>query len=167
MGGAIDLILDSSHLDWNFFYFIVGWYLRRDEKMFSLCKKEEVLPICFIIMIVHVVYPKNLYVIFPIIAILFTLNISRQMANGNLKDMCVKFGKSTKNIYILHFFFMLKAPIIGLYFESIARMGIAPSIVTQFFIGMPVCLVVTYLCYKTGRVLNRNKYISRYCFGYL
>lgn len=166
-GGAVELVIDSSHLDWNFFYFIVGWYLRREDKIYRLCKHQMVLPFCLIAMIVHIVYPKNLYVIFPLVAILFTLNISGLLAAGKFKKMCVEFGKGTKDIYILHFFFMLKAPVIGQYFERIAGLGVAPSIVTQVFVGVPVCLVVTYLSYKIGKALNRNKYISHYCFGYL
>ena len=43
---------------------------------------------------------------------------------------------------------MLKIPLIGQYFESIIGLGIAPAVVTQIFIGFPICLVITYLCYK-------------------
>lgn len=166
-GGAVDLILDSSHLDWNFFYFIVGWYLRREKNIYELCKSDWVLPICLVFMIIHFVYPKNIYVFFPLVAILFTANISQLLSDGHIKKMIISFGESTKDIYILHFFFMLKIPLIGQYFESIIGLGIAPAVVTQIFIGFPICLVITYLCYKIGKVLNRNKYVAKYCFGYI
>lgn len=167
LGGVIDLIIDSSHLNWNFFYFVVGWLLRREDKIYRLCKQDWILPLCLVFMIVHVVYPKNLYVLFPLAAIVFTLNISCLLANGKFKKKCVDFGKSTKDIYILHCFFMLKAPVVGQYFESVVSLGVISSIVTQALIGMPICMLTTYLSYKIGSVLNRNKYISRYCFGYL
>lgn len=79
--------------------------------------------------------------------------------------MIISFGESTKDIYILHVFFMIKIPLIGYYFESIIGLGIAPAVVTQFFIGFPICLVITYLSYKIGKILNRNKYVSKCCFG--
>ena len=60
---------------------------------------------------------------------------------------------------------MIKIPLIGQYFESIIGLGIAPALVTQFFIGFPICLVITYFSYKIGKVLNRNKYVSKYCCG--
>lgn len=166
-GGVIDLVLDSNRLYGFFFYFIAGWYLRREDRVYRLCKRDWVLPLCLVAMILHVVYPINLRYLFPMVAILFTLNISCLLANGKFKRLCIDLGKSTKDIYILHFFFILKAPVVGLYFESIARLGAAPSIVTQVLIEMPVCLLITYLSYKIGKVLNRNKYISRYCLGYL
>lgn len=166
-GGALNLIVDSSHLDWNFFYFILGWYLRREEKLYRLCKHDICFVLCFILMIVHVVYPKNVYIVFPIAAIIFTLHISDNLAKGKMKAFIVNLGKRTKDIYILHFFFMLKVPDIGLYFAKIAPLGIAPSLVLQALAGIPTCLVITFLCYKIGFLLNRNKYISRYFFGYL
>ncbi len=166
-GGVIDLILDSSHMRWMYFYFILGWFLRRNERLYSLCQSDMLFAICFLFMVVHVVYPKNGFVCFQIAAIIFVINLSRVLGGNRLKKHIVNFGKRTKDIYVLHVFFMLKLTDIGLYFERAASGGIGASFVLQAFIGITLSLIITSLSYKVGLLLNRNKYISQYCFGYL
>lgn len=160
-------MLDSSHLSWNFFYFIFGWFLRRNERLYALCKSDLLFAVGFLFMVVHVVYPKNGFVLFPIAAIIFIINLSRVLNENKLKKCVVNIGKRTKDIYVLHAFFMLKIADLGVYFERMASEGIGASFVLQAFVGIPISLMITYLSYQVGIVLNRNKYISQYCFGYL
>lgn len=159
----IDLIFCKKHLN-LYTYFILGWYVRRnkwiEEKVLS-CK--WILPLALISLYIYVVFGVFKQTLLTLSGILATYAISKSLVGTQIATVIKQWGLFSMEIYMLHFFFLFAAPVIGDYFLTITHLPTA--VFMQFSYGMLVSVVNIFICILLAKLFHKNTILSFFFFG--
>lgn len=169
---ALDLSLWNGHIS-LYPFFLVGFLYRRIALMRKFVENKYTYTMSIIVMFFFIIHPfyytgvfSPTYTYISYIAICLFLNVSIQLAKYiRANEVLGKVGKQTLDIYILHSFFATCVPAIGMLFTEIAKYGLRASISIQFFVALPVTVIVIYLCLLLGQLIRDNNLLSFFCFG--
>lgn len=161
----VDDIISKKHLN-MYSYFVIGWYVRRNEWIEkNIFNNELVLPISLITLFVFVVFGVYQQTLLTFSGIFATYSLGKFLEGSSISRMVMMWGKKTLEIYILHFFFLFSFPVVGNYFLKICHLPTA--LFMQYAYGIIISLFNVYICIYLAKVIEKNDILSFVFFGKL
>lgn len=163
---AIGSIIDIKHIEYLYFYFIIGWGLRQYSYLLKYIVNQYTYAISAIGMFIHLIIFQNISILWPIIAIIFTINISFYLQKSPKSILLTQIGNRTLDIYIIHFFFLLKIPYLENFFINIANQGgITNAINAQLLVAIPLSSLLLYISTIISKLIRISPVLSLITLG--
>lgn len=161
----MDWILCKMHMN-LYFYFIIGWYLRRNDYLENIILNNNwIFPVSLFVIYVYVVWGVQKHTLLTISGIFATYTIARFLVRTHLSKLFIRWGEKSLEIYILHFFLLFSAPVVGQYFLTLSHLPTA--IVMQLFYGIVVSTIITSISVNISSLFYKNEILSLIFFGKL
>ena len=117
-------------------------------------------------MFIHLIIFQNISILWPIIAIIFTINISFYLQKSPKSILLAQIGNRTLDIYIIHFFFLLEIPYLENFFINIANQGgITNAINAQLLVAIPLSSLLLYISTIISKLIRISPVLSLITLG--
>ncbi len=169
-------LLDISHLG-HYIYFTAGYLMAKYKMLDKLLAKNTLYTIAFIVFIVlylmlnvyHIEITKGGILINPLrplAAIFVVFYLFKSMKDNIISRWMNHLGRHSLEIYILHFFFLLKLPAIGDMIAQLANRGGAKiTFVLGILLSLLIAAITIYFCKVVYLVISRSNILSQLLLG--
>jgi len=162
--GIVNYLLDRGHCHYLYYWFLLGWLVRRTPMLQRLMNSDLFLCLSVAEIFRYIVFGPYCREITVFANIVFYWNLSRIIVNTRYGNYLKKIGKSTLCIYVLHSFFMINIPIVGgFWINTIKNLSSAMTIQTMY--ALTISLVIIQLCLWSKNFISKSNILSILILG--
>lgn len=173
--------VDFDHLNsFNYLAFCIGTICRKSDIANSILENKNIFTVSIIVftgLIFCGMKGYNNYLfwlipwgLLPLSGIICCWQLFRfRFTDGKVIKAFQYLGKHSLEIYILHFYFAIKFPYIGLFIRNLIQTDVAYNITTalniQLILSIIVSVIICVLCITTFNVFRISNLVSLIIFG--
>ncbi len=164
-------------MEYLYHFFVIGYFFRRYPKFADFFKRDEVwgvTALLFIYFIYHQVQKglgalpssregmqASLFGVLTAWGIVHRLVTS---SSNKVNQLLAYFGRESRSIYFMHFFFLFSIPTAGDYLREL-RPRVASLFSIEVFFSVLYAAWVIVLCLVVIRIIRKNTLLELLCFG--
>ncbi len=170
-------MLSWEKMDYLYHFFIIGYFFRRYPKFADFFKRDEVWGITALLYFYFMwslMQGKGVYrpemsdgMQISLLGVLTAWGIVHRLvtnSSSKVNQLLAYFGRESRSIYFMHFFFLFSIPTAGDYLRELRpRVGNLFSIEVLFSVLYGAWVIV--LCLVVIRIIRKNTLLELICFG--